>query len=132
MVKEIDTRIGELADFTGVSPRSLRCYEQQGLLAPQRADNGCRAYDLWDAVPGANIKELLDAGLTPQDVRPAQEKACLDASLGQPPYCAEELNLAADRLATLDGRIAALQELRARLAKHIDKTVAPRPVVGEG
>lgn len=43
-------RMGELADLTGVSPRSLRYYEQRGLLAPQRADNGYLAYDPLDAV----------------------------------------------------------------------------------
>ncbi|WP_234995853.1 MerR family transcriptional regulator [Streptoalloteichus hindustanus] len=131
MLKEIEMRIGELADLTGVSTRSLRYYEQQGLLAPQRADNGYRAYDPLDAVRVTNIKELLDAGLTLEDVRPALEKGCLDAPLRQSPFCAEELDLATNRLATLDDRIAALQELRGRLAKHIDETVTTRPVVGE-
>ncbi|MGD3109790.1 MerR family transcriptional regulator [Streptomyces sp. YGL11-2] len=118
MLKEIEMRIGELADLTGVSPRSLRYYEQQGLLAPQRDDNGYRAYDPLDAVRVANITELRDAGLALEDVRPALENGCLDAPLRQSPYCAEELNLANDRLATLDDRIAALHELRGRLAKR--------------
>ncbi|QZL06908.1 MerR family transcriptional regulator [Streptomyces sp. BHT-5-2] len=78
--------IGELADLTGVSPRSLRYYEQQGLLAPQPADSGYRAYDALEAIRVANIKELLDAGLTLEDVRPALEKGFLDASLCQSPY----------------------------------------------
>lgn len=121
-------RIGELADLTGVSPRSLRYYEQEGLLAPRRAGNGYRDYDRLDAVRVANIKELLDAGLTLGEVRPALEKGCLDAPLRHSPFCAEELALAADRLAKLDDRIAALQELRGRLAKHIDETVTTRPV----
>lgn len=38
-------RIGELAERIGVSPRSLRYYEQQGLLSPSRAANGYREYD---------------------------------------------------------------------------------------
>jgi DNA-binding transcriptional MerR regulator len=132
MLKESGMRIGELADLTGVSARSLRYYEQQGLLAPQRADNGYRTYDRLDAVRVANFKDLLDAGLTLEDIRPPLEKGCLDAPLRQSAYCAEELILATDRLATLDDRIAALQGLRRRLARHIDETVAMRPVVGEG
>ncbi|MGW3495771.1 hypothetical protein [Streptomyces sp. NPDC001020] len=41
------------------------------------------------------------------------------------------MTLATNRLATLDDRIVALQELRGRLARHIDDTVATRPVVAE-
>ncbi|MFG3252056.1 MerR family transcriptional regulator [Streptomyces sp. NPDC048172] len=126
MVNESEMRIGELADLTGVSPRSLRYYEQQGLLTPQRAGNGYRAYDRLDAVRAANIRDALDVGLTLEDVRPALEKGCLDVPLRQSHYTAEELTRA--RLATLDERIAALQELRARLARHIDETLPAGPV----
>ncbi|MGH3812306.1 MAG: MerR family transcriptional regulator [Pseudonocardiaceae bacterium] len=133
MLKEIEMRIGELADLTGVSPRSLRYYEQQGLLVPQRGDNGYRVYSQLDAVRAANIRDFLDAGLTLEEVRPAMEKGCLDVPLRQSPYRAEdeELLLATERLATLDDRITALQELRRRLAEHIDERAATRPVVGE-
>lgn len=37
-------KIGELSARTGVSIRSLRYYEQQGLLAPARHENGYREY----------------------------------------------------------------------------------------
>jgi len=37
-------RIGELAKRTGVPPRMLRYYEEQGLITPQRLDNGYRDY----------------------------------------------------------------------------------------
>ncbi|GAA3613825.1 hypothetical protein GCM10022223_32520 [Kineosporia mesophila] len=37
-------RIGELADRTAVSIRSLRYYEEQGLLPPERNDGGRRTY----------------------------------------------------------------------------------------
>ena len=124
VLKDIEMRIGELADLTGVSARSLRYYEQQGLLAPQRADNGYRTYDRGDAVRVANIKRLLEAGLTLDDVRPALQKGCLDVPLRQSPFCDEQLAVAADRLATLDNRIAALQQLRGRLAQHIDETTS--------
>lgn len=36
--------IGELSARSGVSPRSLRYYEQQGLVTPERAPNGYRHY----------------------------------------------------------------------------------------
>lgn len=37
-------RIGELAELAGVSTRSLRYYEAQGLLRARRAANGYREY----------------------------------------------------------------------------------------
>ncbi|MEV0697866.1 MerR family transcriptional regulator [Saccharopolyspora sp. NPDC050389] len=130
MLKEIEMRIGELANLTGVSARSLRYYEQQGLLAPLRAENGYRVYGELDAVRAVNIKDALDAGLTLDEVRPALVNGCLDVPLRESPYCADELRRATDRLTALDDRIAALQELRSRLAKHIDETVTRRPVGG--
>ena len=38
-------KIGELATRTGVPARMLRYYEEQGLITPQRLDNGYREYD---------------------------------------------------------------------------------------
>ncbi|MER5784213.1 MerR family transcriptional regulator [Streptomyces mobaraensis] len=123
-------RIGELANLTGVSARSLRYYEEQGLLAPLRAENGYRVYSELDAIRAGNIRDLLDAGLTLDEVRPALVNGCLNVPLRDVPYCEEQLRLATDRLAALDDRIAALQALRGRLAKHIDETASRRPAAG--
>jgi DNA-binding transcriptional MerR regulator len=38
-------RISEVSRRTGVSIRSLRYYEQQGLLCPRRLENGYRDLD---------------------------------------------------------------------------------------
>jgi DNA-binding transcriptional MerR regulator len=38
-------KIGELSRLSGVSARSLRYYDQQGLLTARRASNGYREYD---------------------------------------------------------------------------------------
>ena len=38
-------RIGDLAEHTGASVRSLRYYEEQGLLLADRTPSGQRTYD---------------------------------------------------------------------------------------
>lgn len=56
-------RIGELARRTGVSVRSLRYYEQQGLLTAERTTGGQRDYPEWAVDRVIRIQELFAAGL---------------------------------------------------------------------
>ena len=56
-------RIGELARRTGVSERSLRYYEQQGLLAADRTPGGQRDYPERAVDRVIRIQELFAAGL---------------------------------------------------------------------
>ncbi|MFF2806472.1 MerR family transcriptional regulator [Streptomyces sp. NPDC058000] len=111
-------RIGELADLTGVSPRALRKYESEGLIGSERAANGYRVYGDRAVVRIRNIRYLLDAGLTLADV--ACFRACLDGDLTTAPPSPEGLRIARDRLAVIDGRIAAQVAARDRLARALD------------
>jgi DNA-binding transcriptional MerR regulator len=54
--------IGELAQVTGTSQRSLRYYEEKGLLRSARTAAGYRVYDPDAAVQVRRIRGLLDAG----------------------------------------------------------------------
>jgi DNA-binding transcriptional MerR regulator len=56
-------RIGELSRRTGASRRSLRYYEEQGLLTPTRLPNGYRDYDERAVATVLRIQVLLSAGL---------------------------------------------------------------------
>ena len=56
-------RIGELARRTGVSERSLRYYEQQGLLVARRTAGGHREYPEMAVDRVVHIQELFAAGL---------------------------------------------------------------------
>ncbi|MER7988899.1 MerR family transcriptional regulator [Streptomyces noursei] len=111
-------RIGELADLTGVSPRALRKYEDEGLLSSERAANGYRVYDARAAGRVRNIRHLLDAGLTLADV--ACFRTCLDGDLATAPPSPEGLRIARERLAVIDRRIAAQAAARDRLARALD------------
>ncbi|MGK5630248.1 MerR family transcriptional regulator [Streptomyces sp. URMC 123] len=106
-------RIGELARATGTTARALRHYEQAGLISSERAPNGYRVYDERAVVRVRNIRHLLAAGLTLDDVQVFLP--CLDGDVAAAPPSAEGLRVAVERLAVLDRRIAAQTEARDRL-----------------
>jgi DNA-binding transcriptional MerR regulator len=107
-------RIGELAKATGTTARALRHYEQAGLISAERSGNGYRDYDEQAATRVRNIRYLLDAGLTLEDV--GVFAACLsgDLAAGNPSDLGRRVAL--DRLAVLDERIARQVAARNRLA----------------
>lgn len=61
--------IGELADRSGVSTRTLRHYESVGLLMPARSDNGYRTYSPADAKRLAQIQAMKLCGLPLATIR---------------------------------------------------------------
>lgn len=61
--------IGELAERGGVSTRSLRYYEQQGLLDADRTPSGYRDYPETAVVRVHQIRGLLDAGFGTEAIR---------------------------------------------------------------
>ncbi|MFE7069153.1 MerR family transcriptional regulator [Streptomyces sp. NPDC057620] len=62
-------RIKELSERVGVSTRLLRYYEEQGLLAPRREENGYRCYEETAVERVEHIRGLLGAGLTTEIIR---------------------------------------------------------------
>ncbi|GHC77991.1 MerR family transcriptional regulator [Nocardiopsis terrae] len=110
-------RIGELAERTGASTRSLRYYEQRGLLASERAANGYREYGAEAVERVRNIRLLLESGLTSQDIR--ELRACLELDLVREPDCAEALALYEQRLQAVRERIDALSATEQRLERRL-------------
>lgn len=80
-------RIGELAERTGVSVRSLRYYEQQRLLVPERTDGGQRVYVEAAVDRVRRIQELLAAGLSSKKI--AELLPCMRDVDGGPTKCAD-------------------------------------------
>ncbi|MFJ8041883.1 MerR family transcriptional regulator [Kitasatospora sp. NPDC096147] len=106
-------RIGELAAEAGTTARALRHYEQAGLIRSERAANGYRSYHPTAAVRVRNIRLLLDAGLTLDDVGVFLD--CLDGDLAAAPPSPKGLAVARARLAVLEDRITRQTALRDRL-----------------
>ncbi len=69
-------KIGELSERTGASPRSLRYYEEVGLLTPGRCLNGYRTYDDSDVTRVWQIRWLFEAGLSSSTVLTVLPHVC--------------------------------------------------------
>lgn len=61
--------IGELAARTGVSPRSLRYYEQKGLIASERMENGYRDFAPAQVARVRAIQFYLSLGLSTDQIQ---------------------------------------------------------------
>ncbi|WP_046470685.1 MerR family transcriptional regulator [Allosalinactinospora lopnorensis] len=55
--------ISVAAELAGVSPRTLRLYEDHGLLSPNRTQGGIRRYSDNDIARVRRIAELSDQGI---------------------------------------------------------------------
>jgi DNA-binding transcriptional MerR regulator len=113
-------RIGELARRTGVSERSLRYYEEQGLLAAERSPGGHRDYPAQAVDRVIRIQELFAAGLHSRKI--ARLLPCLRDADGGPsevatPKLVAELR---DERARIDRMMAELATSRAILDEVID------------
>jgi len=101
-------RIGDLAARTGASVRSLRYYEQQGLLRARRSPRAQRVYDE-DAVDRVRLlKRLYGAGLTSAVI--ATLLPCVDAPSEQ----------------TTRATIAVMRRERDRIGEQIAQLAATR------
>ncbi|MGX1811423.1 MerR family transcriptional regulator [Nocardia sp. NPDC055321] len=94
-------RIGELADRTGVSVRSLRYYESQGLLASTRTPGGQRDYRETAVDRVLRIQEMYAAGLHSRTI--VGLLPCINDEDGTPtavatPYLLRTLTAERDRI----------------------------------
>ncbi|MCD9145013.1 MerR family transcriptional regulator [Streptomyces albireticuli] len=94
-------RIGELARRSGVSERSLRYYETQGLLRAERTPGGQRQYGEWAVDRVVRVQALYAAGLNSKKI--ARLLPCMRDADGGPsekatPLLVTELTTERDRI----------------------------------
>lgn len=113
-------RIGELSRRTGVSERSLRYYEQQGLLVADRTPGGQRDYREAAVDRVIRIQELFAAGLHSKKI--AQILPCMRDADGGPSEIATPKLVAdlAEERDRIDRMMADLANSRAILDDVID------------
>jgi DNA-binding transcriptional MerR regulator len=106
-------RIGELAERAGVSVRSLRYYEEQGLLASSRSASGQRHYTE-DAVERVRfLQRLYTAGLSSRTI--AELLPCIDSPSD----------------ATTDAAFDRMLQERDQLSAHIDELIHARDALDQ-
>ncbi|MEU6661099.1 MerR family transcriptional regulator [Streptomyces sp. NPDC046821] len=111
-------RIGELGRRTGVNAHQLRYYEAQGLLEADRGTNGYREFDESAVLRVRQIRHLLGAGLSSEDI--AYVLPCAVGEAPQLPGCPELVAAMRSRLQRLDEQMNNLVQSRDALAKYID------------
>ena len=110
-------RIGELAERTGTTTRTLRYYESRGLLSARRTGNGYRAYGEDDVRLLRQIRLLQDFGFELEETRPFVE--CLRAGHPAGDSCPASLEVYRAKLAELDACIAGLQAVREQVGAQL-------------
>jgi Hg(II)-responsive transcriptional regulator len=115
-------RTAEVAEQAGVNPQTLRYYERRGLLPdPPRTTTGYRSYGP-DAVRTVRfVKRAQELGFSLDEV-----ETLLHLADGGPHSCEAAQRLAADRIADLDAKIAALTSMHASLQRLLDTCSRPR------
>ncbi|HDR27952.1 Cu(I)-responsive transcriptional regulator [Rhodovulum sp.] len=107
--------IGQVAERTRLPPKTIRHYEEIGLIRPMRGDNGYRHFSERDAHDLAFLGRARSLGFTIEECRVL---LALYADKGR--ASADVKRLAQDHLAQIDAKIAELHEMRATLADLVE------------
>lgn len=108
-------RIGELSRQTGVSVRSLRYYEEQGLLSPLRRENGYREYHELAAEQVRTIQFYLSLGLSTEQI--AGFLHCVLQN--KEAFCREIVPVYRRKLAELERQIVLLTQIKSNLEERM-------------
>jgi DNA-binding transcriptional MerR regulator len=98
-------RIGELSARTGASARSIRYYEEQGLLTSMRTGRGQRTYPEAAVDRVVMIRRLFDAGISSRTMY--ELLPCMSDPSIRTPWLTDRLRVERDRIV---GEIAQLTQ----------------------
>lgn len=112
--------IGELAQELDISTRTIRYYEERGLIAPQRTEGGQRVYGRRER---GRLKLILRAKLAGFDLEEVKEVLhiydALPSEVAERTQALRLIGMTERRLAEIDATIAELNELRGALQGHL-------------
>lgn len=106
--------VGDAARRAGLPAKTIRYYEEIGLIAPQRAGNGYRDYSGDDVHRLAFLKRARNLGFSIDDCRQLmalyQDRSRASADVRQ---------IASDHVTAIEEKIRELQSMRATLQKLV-------------
>lgn len=114
--------IGELARQTGASVRSIRHYDEQGLLASTRSANGYRAFTAAAVTQVRQIQRLIATGFSLAEIRGFPD--CMRMIEGAA-ACPETSAAQLERLQSIEQQIADLEDRRSRLLQMLSEGALP-------
>lgn len=110
-------KIGELARATGLNTRTIRFYEQEGLLPdPGRTPSGYRMYGPEDVERLEFVRKAKRLGLSLEEIR-----SVLRLHDRQEATCVHVRSLLEEKLAQLDRVLEDLQKFRAEIVRLRDE-----------
>ena len=107
--------IGDVADLSGLPAKTIRYYEDIGLVEPLRSANGYRSFRQSDVHKLAFLGRARALGFTIEDCR-SLLKLYADTDRAS----AEVKQIAEEHLDRIDRKIAELTEMRATLSHLVD------------
>lgn len=115
-------RTSEVATRAQVNPQTLRYYERRGLLpSPGRTAGGYRQYDEEAVRIVRFVKRSQELGFALVDVQ-----ALVRLADGGPADCDTARELAAEKIADLEAKIADLQAMKTALTRLVQTCQRPR------
>ncbi|WP_406089019.1 MerR family transcriptional regulator [Streptomyces sp. NBC_01013] len=112
-------KISEASEVSGVSARSLRHYEDEGLIVPGRFSNGFRDYCQSTIDRVLVIRSLLESGLPVRLIRELLPRLTDASDVGTDAVCAEFLHEVQSYRDRLAARTAILNDQRAALDAYL-------------
>ena len=107
--------IGEVAERSGLPPKTIRYYEDIGLVRPQRSDNGYRAFREPDLHKLAFLGRARALGFSIEDCR-----MLLSLYEDETRESAQVKSIALEHLKAIDEKIAQLGAMRETLSHLVD------------
>ena len=107
--------IGNVAEQSGVPPKTIRYYEDIGLITPQRTSNGYRSFRETDLHKLAFLGRARPLGFTIEDCR-----TLLALYNDEGRESAQVKAVATEHLKVIEDKIAQLQSMRSTLAHLVD------------
>jgi MerR family copper efflux transcriptional regulator len=114
--------IGALSLQTGASVRSIRHYDDQGLLTSVRASNNYRAFPVAAVAQVRQIQRMIATGFSLDDIRAFPDcMLMIEGALS----CPETSDAQRKRLAAIERQIVDLERRRARLLQTLAEGAVP-------